>query len=260
LFKPKAGRIFVERNIYRIDDYCLRIAYILAAIAAITLLAFLTKATTTRFVFLLFWSFSAAILFFVGYAYRTTENTLARLTDIIVSEGSIGLSDLSQRAEVPLGKLRKLVAEIEKYNHPLIKLEKDRVGLFIGGSVDISNQCHSCGASSSHRIQLTSPVPQCSYCGAPVDGEKIAMAKEELYDRARLLCAQQTSARKILSVPLLIFLVILFPPAALIYLFICALPRQIRALQTSVYNQHIAQSKTKGSPQTSNPKSSPHSN
>jgi len=237
----------MKRNIYKIDDYCFRLACILAAFAAICLLFFLGKPSTTLFMFLLFWSLSAVILFSVGYSYRTTENKLVRLTDIIVGEGSIRLSDLSELAGVPLDKLRKLIAEIEKHNWPLIKLEKDRVGLFIGGSVELANHCHSCGASSSHTIQLHSSAPQCSYCGAPVDGAKVAEAKKELYDRARLLCTQQTS-KKLLSVPLLIILFIFFWPAALIYLFICALPKQIQALQTSVYNQHITPSKIKWMP------------
>lgn len=245
----------MKRNIYKVDDYCFRLALVLAAFAAICLISLLSKPTSTRFIFLLFWSFSAAILFFVGHAYRTTENTLIQLTDIIVSEGSISLSELSRRAEVPVGKLRKLVGEIEKYNWPLIKHEKDNVGLFIGGSVDLVNQCHSCGASSSHSIQLSSRAPSCPYCGVPVDGTKVAKAKEELYDRARLLCTQQIPT-KLLNVPLLIVLFIIFWPAALIYLFICALPKQIRALQTSVHNQHIAPFKMSAFQQTSKQPSS----
>ena len=237
----------MKRNIYKIDDYCFRLAGILVAFAAIFLLFFLGKPSTAMFMFLLFGSFSAAILFFVGYAYRTTENKLVRLTDIIVGEGSIRLSDLSELSGVPLDKLRKLIAAIEKYNWPLIKLEKDRVGLFVGGSVELANQCHSCGASSNHTIQLHSSAPQCSYCGAPVDGEKIAEATKDLYDRARLLCTHQTS-KKVMNVPLLIILFFMFWPAALIYLFICAIPKQIVAVQTSVHNKHIAPFKIKWMP------------
>ncbi len=249
----------MKHNIYKIDDYCFRLACILTAITAICLLFFLGKPTSTLFMFLLFWSLSAAILFFVGYAYRTTENKLVRLTDIIVGEGSIRLSDLSELSGVPLDKLRKLIAEIEKYNWPLIKLEKDRVGLFIGGSVELANHCHSCGASSNHTIQLHSSTPQCSYCGAPVDGEKIAEAKKELYDRARLLCTHQTS-KKVMNLPLLIILFFVFWPAALFYLFICALPKHIVAVQTSVHNKHIAPAKMDGSQQTSKQQSSLRSN
>lgn len=249
----------MKRNIYKIDDYCFRLACILVVIAAICLLFFLGKPSTTLFMFLLFWSLSATILFSVGYAYRTTENKLVRLTDIIVGEGSIRLSDLSELSGVPLDKLRKLVAAIEKYNWPLIKLEKDRVGLFIGGSVELANHCRSCGASSTHTIQLHSSMPQCSYCGVPVDGEKIAKAKQELYDRARLLCTHQTS-KKVMNFPLLIILFFMFWPAALLYLFICAIPKQIAALQTSVYNQHITPSKMHASRQTLKHQSSLRSN
>ena len=249
----------MKRNIYKVDDNCFRFACILVVFAAICLLFFLGKPSTTLFMFLLFWSLSATILFFVGYAYRKAENRLIRLTDIIVGEGSIRLSDLSHLSGVPLDKLRKLIAEIEQYNWPLIKLEKDRVGLFIGGSVELANHCHSCGASSTHTIQLYSSMPQCPYCGAPVDGEKIAKAKQELYDRARLLCTHQAS-KNVLNVPLLIILFFMFWPAALIYLFIHALPKHIVAVQTSVHNKHIAPAKMHASRQTLKQQSSLRSN
>ena len=91
----------MKRNIYKVDEYCFRLAAILAAFAVICLLIFLGKPTTTTFIFLLFGSVSAAILFFVGYGYRATENKLVRLTDIIVGEGAISLTDLSNISGVP---------------------------------------------------------------------------------------------------------------------------------------------------------------
>jgi hypothetical protein len=222
----------MKRNFYKIDEYC----FVVSILCAIVAFLFLFGGYT---IFFFIFISSTVILFFIGRYFRKKEKLLIRLSDIITNEGSVTTSHLAMYAGVPFEKIMPMVGMIVRQNYPMVKMEGDCIKFAIAGSVTITHTCSSCGAPSKHDITIQNAIPDCPYCGSPVDSESITNARQELLDDAlKTSIPQQEKPKMKLSIPLLIFLSVIGWPLAIFYLIIYFKSNSgAEAFTRSVYTQ-----------------------
>jgi len=225
-----AGKVAVKRNIYKLDDYCLTISYILIVPLLFKALGYLpylglpvetirplSEKFSKDILFLAIFIISIIFLQIVGRTVRKKEKLLQKLIDIIMDARTITYTDLARATGLEISALKRLVADIEKHNGQYIETTKDSVGLKMGEKVEITNKCSTCGASSTHNVSIDTVSLKCGYCGAPVEAEVINNAKEGVFRRSQEKADMLKEPKK-LNVGLLIFLFIFFWPGAVIYM------------------------------------------
>jgi len=225
-----AGKGSVKKNIYKLDDYCLTISYILIVpllFKAFSYLPYLGLPVETirplgeklgkDFLFLAIFIISIIFLQLVGRTVRKKEKVLQKLIDIILDARTITYADLARATGLEISVLKRLVSDIEKHNGQYIEATSDSVGLKMGEKVEITNKCSTCAASSTHDVSIDTVSLKCGYCGAPVEAEIINDAKEGIFRRSQEK-ADMLGEPKKLNVVLLIFLFIVFWPGAVVYM------------------------------------------
>jgi len=223
----------LKRNIYKIDDVFLIISWILLVVLVIRILGYipymlpgaavgkppLPVKLRQNMLFFILVGGSFIFLQAVGRSVHRKERRLQRIIDVILDAKSITLTNLSREAGVPLGDLRKDVAEIERHNRAFIRLTTDSVSVEIGESISVTATCDSCGASARYDISVDTRDFACSYCGAPIEVERMNKAKEEVLRKAQARADSLQETKK-LNVGLLVILFVIFWPGAIIYLAI----------------------------------------
>jgi len=225
-----AGKGSVKRNIYKLDDYCLTISYILIipllfkALGYLPYLGFpvetirpLSEKLSKDFLFLAIFIISILFLQIVGRTVRKKEKVLQKLIDIIIDAKTITYNDLARATGLEISDLKRLVSDIEKHNGQYIETTGDSVGLKMGEKVEITNKCSTCGASSTHDVSIDTVSLKCGYCGAPVEAGVINNAKEGVFRRSQEKADMLKEPKK-LNMALVIFLIIVFWPGAVIYM------------------------------------------
>ncbi len=225
-----AGKGSVKKNIYKLDDYCLIISYILIVPLLFKALGYLpylglpvetirplSEKLSKDILFLAILFISIIFLQIVGRTVRKKEKVLQKLIDIIMDAGTITYTDLARATGLEISALKRLVADIEKHNGQYIETTSDSVGIKMGEKVEITNKCSDCGASSTHSVNIDTVSLKCGYCGAPVESEVINKAKEGVFRRSQEKADMLREPKK-LNIALLIFLFIVFWPGAVIYM------------------------------------------
>jgi DNA-directed RNA polymerase subunit RPC12/RpoP len=225
-----AGKGSVKRNIYKLDDYCLTVSYVLIVPLLFKALGYLpylglpvetirplSEKLSKDFLFLAIFIISILFLQIVGRTVRKKEKILQKLIDIIMDAGTITYTDLARATGLEISALKRLVSDIEKHNGQYIETTKDSVGIKMGEKVEITNKCSTCGASFTHSVSIDTVSLKCGYCGAPVESEVINNAKEGVFRRSQEKADMLKEPKK-LNVVVLIFLFIVFWPGAVIYM------------------------------------------
>jgi DNA-directed RNA polymerase subunit RPC12/RpoP len=212
----------LKHNIYKLDDICLLISWIILAFLIIRLVRlvphFFNGGVTGRS-FIVSGILAGSFIFLqaVGRRVRKKEYRMQQIITVILDHKSISIANLSRVTGYPLAELKTDLIDLEKHNRPHIVIEAERVSLRIGDSVPISYSCRNCGASATANIRLEEPSITCAYCGSPIDLEGADEMRKEVLQRAEETSASLRENTQ-LNIPLLIILFMFFWPGAIIYL------------------------------------------
>ncbi len=222
---------FYNGSITSLDDRLLRAgaAFIVAAFA---LFGLYLQADGDRSVLLLAWfvcAFAVGLSLLVfGFVARRREKKCVGLWRLMQTHPDVELSLYLQQSGNTLSDVQKATRTINDSGAGLVVVDTVNDRLYdnrLNSNENITFKCHNCGASSTSSVGLFEGMSVvCQYCEAPAENGQIPQSSnrhESLIksntERMSLLLQSGQHQGKI-NLPLLIFLLFIFWPAAIVYI------------------------------------------
>jgi hypothetical protein len=161
------------------------------------------------------------LLLIVGMAYRATERKIISVWDALDRSGearvpALALS-LGLTREFILKHLKDINAQHNTYYVWDSEMDKIADGKLMAEYMFVAT-CPSCGNSISQKIKLNfSSPPKCAYCGTSAAVTDLNRLKQDVMENRFVLQPTENGA---FSVGVFILLLVIFWPAAFIYLFV----------------------------------------
>jgi hypothetical protein len=165
-----------------------------------------------------FLAINGMLLLIVGYTYRGREKKIIAMWNAIERTGEARVGDLSLNLGLPREFILKHLKDINvqtqgaySYDSRTDKIVNNRLLTEFLVLVD----CVSCGNKINQKVSLDlSNPPRCNYCGTGVPADHLNKLKHEVLLSIQATPAPATSE---FSVGIFILLLVLFWPAAVIY-------------------------------------------
>ncbi len=162
---------------------------------------------------------TGVLFMFFGIKYRRRENKIIAIWDALERTGEAHLQPLSMALNIPqnfiLKHLETINAQQDAYFVWLPEEKKIMDGRF-NVPYKVAIDCAGCGNKSNQEITLSmQSAPECAYCGRSASTHLIQDLKDQV------LAQQMHQKQKTkFNVAVFVILLLLFWPAALLYLFV----------------------------------------
>lgn len=225
-----------QKNIYRADDFLLKIAAITGVIgflAAINIFMQLSSGISENsdpvelMVGLLLAIIIPASFFTAGWAIRNVEKKYITIWNMLERSVEVTISELQSSTGYPREAIINGIRDINRRAHTSYLIDEKKDLVYDGrlsGQVRAAATCPSCGGefTSTMKLSLTQDST-CPYCGSTVNLSSLYTYKDEKLEQIRnehssvLPQDHAMAPKKEFNMVLFTFLIIFFWPAAIIY-------------------------------------------
>lgn len=222
-------RDFYNGNITSIDDRLLRASFTVGVGSLLLLTGFLNPAGNGSKLWLV-WFLGIVIvsltLLVAGFLARKREKRCVGLWRLMQTHPEIQLSLYLQQSGNSLADVKKAVRTINKAGAGMLVVDSVNDRLYDNRMAETESttfECNNCGANST-ASNLDDESAVCQYCHAPapdglistVSERRESLVKSNTERLGLLKPASQHQSEKI-NIPILIALLVVFPPAAVVY-------------------------------------------
>ncbi len=224
-------RNIAKYDIYKLDNYLIRFGYILLPISIISLIAShpvkLIKQGESYFHLSIpgFLLLGSIFMLYNGYLIRRKENRINSILRNFEIAREISVPELIQNTEYTKEHLQEAIQVINTrgLGYYVWNRETNTIadGRLMRRMVFVDN-CTSCGRKIGKKFSLVMDhLPECPSCGSPLDIDQWNNLKIRELDKidSETVQAHAHLKKKPINIVLLIFLVIFFWPAAIIYAY-----------------------------------------
>jgi len=186
----------------------------------------LTKKSPLSIGIAIFVAIAGLGLFISGFRYRTWEKKIVQLWKILHHTREISLTDLQSSSNYDIKSIQKALPIINTHADAFYVLDLKEQKIIDGRlrtEYALNEKCPNCGNAITQTINLANMSDiACAYCNTALPAEFFNNAKSkilnELYEKTDTQVKSSTEKKKI-NIGVLILLVMVFWPAAIVYVY-----------------------------------------
>ena len=226
-----------KHDIYKIDNYLIKIGLVIFAFSMLLLIGFITEynkdpnleENIPPLVFLVFFIIGSLSLLIIGYIVRKKEQTVSIVLTKLRQTIEVSVTDLSVQTGISRIKILNSLKIINR-RLPDFYIWNQKIDTIADGrlkrTVALVEKCSSCGNTIGKEYPVAADqLPECPYCSTLLSSEEWNRVKSDSIKTIKEEDLHSINNRyahaakdKSFSWPVFIFLFIFFWPGAIIYL------------------------------------------
>jgi hypothetical protein len=224
-------RDIAKYDIYKLDNYLIRLGYILLITSVISLIAsrpvkqIEQGASYFHIIILGFLFLGSLFMLYNGYRIRKKENRINSILRNLEIAREVSVPELLQNTNHKEDHLEEAIQVINSRGYGYYVWNRSTSTIADGRLMRrmiFVDTCSSCGKKIGKKFPLVMDhLPECPSCGSPLDIDQWNTLKVRELDKIDSESQEVRSSfkKKPINIVLLIFLLIFFWPAAIIYVY-----------------------------------------